>query len=274
MDFTAYLHRAVGAEFDVAFEHIGFWDLRIAVADGYRAGRLFIAGDAAHSHPPYGGYGVNSGLEDAVNLGWKLAAALQGWGGPRLLDSYSEERQPVFASTARDFIGASIRADRDFLAAFDPARDRAAFEAEWEARRNGARAEVGAFEPHYEGSPIVFGPPSGRSSAVGAHRFEARPGHHLAPLPLHPGRNAFEALGPGFTLISFAPEGAAAAEFARAAEALGVPLDVAPASDAGSRARYGAELILVRPDQFVAWASNGHAAEPRQILARAVGAAG
>ena len=80
-DFRQHLHAAAGAEFDVEFEHIGFWDLRFAIADAYRRGRIFIAGDAAHSHPPYGGYGVNTGLEDARNLGWKLAAVLQGWAG-------------------------------------------------------------------------------------------------------------------------------------------------------------------------------------------------
>ena len=80
-DFRRYLYAAVGDEFDVEFEHIGFWDLRVAIADQYRIGRVFIAGDAAHSHPPYGGYGINTGLEDAANLGWKLAATLQGWAG-------------------------------------------------------------------------------------------------------------------------------------------------------------------------------------------------
>src|SRR5690606_21055811 len=101
-DFRGFLHETVGAEFDIEFEHIGFWDLRFALADSYRAGRIFIAGDAAHSHPPYGGYGVNTGFEDARNLGWKLAAALQGWGSEALLDPYDSERQPVLASTARD----------------------------------------------------------------------------------------------------------------------------------------------------------------------------
>ncbi len=87
-DFRRYLYSAVGEEFDVEFEHTGFWDLRVATADQYRIGRVFIAGDAAHGHPPYGGYGINTGLEDAANLGWKLAAALQGWAGADLLDSY------------------------------------------------------------------------------------------------------------------------------------------------------------------------------------------
>ena len=84
------------------------WDLRIAVADRYQVGRAFIAGDAAHSHPPYGGYGLNNGLDDVANLGWKLAATLQGWGNDGLLQSYSTERQPVFMETGRDFIGRGL----------------------------------------------------------------------------------------------------------------------------------------------------------------------
>ncbi|MDP9096324.1 MAG: FAD-dependent monooxygenase, partial [Pseudomonadota bacterium] len=158
-DFRALLHRAAGAEFAVDIEHVGFWDLRVATADRYGAGRVFIAGDAAHSHPPYGGYGINTGFEDAANLGWKLAAVLQGWGGPGLLSSYEAERRPVFLSTASDFIERSIEADRQFLRTYDPAVDRNAFERHWTERGSGAKGEVNAFEPHYEGSPIVFGPP-------------------------------------------------------------------------------------------------------------------
>ncbi len=133
-DFHALLHRAVGQEFDLEFDHIGFWELRVAIADSYRAGRVFIAGDAAHSHPPYGGYGINTGFEDARNLGWKLAATLQGWGGDALLDSYDAERRPVFASTARDFIERFIEEDRAFLNAYSPDKDQAEFTPEMERR--------------------------------------------------------------------------------------------------------------------------------------------
>ena len=157
-DFRRLLHEATGAEFDVEFEHIGFWDLRFALAHSYRAGRVFIAGDAAHSHPPYGGYGLNSGLEDAVNLSWKLAATLQGWGQSGLLDSYDLERRPVFASTAREFIEKAILSDRDFLRKHNPARDRADFENAWRERQSAAPAEVDAFNPNYEGSRLVLGP--------------------------------------------------------------------------------------------------------------------
>lgn len=255
-DFRQYLHEAVGAAFDVEFEHIGFWDLRFALADTYRAGRLFIAGDAAHSHPPYGGYGVNSGLEDARNLGWKLAATLQGWGGAALLDSYDAERRPVFASTIRDFIAKSIETDREFLASHDPQRDLPEFEAQWQRRASGAVGEVHAFEPHYEGSPVVCGPAGTTGhggSAVGSHQFVARAGHHLAPATLSMGRNVFEALGDGFSLLAFGANPAHWQPFVAAAGALGLPLTVVQDTREGERERYRAGLVLVRPDQFAAW---------------------
>lgn len=273
-DFRGYLHQAVGEEFDVEFEHIGFWDLRIAIADRYRNGRIFIAGDAAHSHPPYGGYGVNIGLEDAANLGWKLAAALQGWAGAGLLDSYDEERRPVFASTARDFIENSIHSDREFLAGFDPVADRQAFEAEWRARASGARSEVNSFEPNYEGSSIIAGRPGAVCSAIGSHQFIARAGHHLAPLRLSSGRNVFEELGQGFVLLDLGAPEAAVGGLRRAAEARGVPLKLIHEDSAEARKFYEAALMLVRPDQFVAWTSDGDARDAAGIVDRAIGAGG
>lgn len=253
-DFKAYLHEAVGAPFDVEFEHIGFWDLRFMLATRYRQGRVFIAGDAAHSHPPYGGYGVNSGLEDARNLGWKLAATLQGWGSDRLLDSYDAERRPVFRSTIDDFIARSIETDRDFMETHDPGRDLAAFEQAWQDRAQGAVGEVHSFEPNYEGSPVVTDADAGAGhaspSARGSHVFDARHGHHLAPATLADGRNIYEALGPGFTLLA---AGADARAFRDAAAARSIPLTIVEEPAGGETARYGAPLVLVRPDQFVAW---------------------
>lgn len=253
-DFTAYLHRAVGAEFDVEFEHIGFWDLRVAIADSYRKGRVFIAGDAAHSHPPYGGYGINTGFEDARNLGWKLAATLQGWGGAGLLDTYDAERRPVFASTAKDFIEKAIESDRAFLETHDPECDRAAFEREWSARGSGARDEVNAFEPNYRGSPIVAGA-GGATNAIGGHSFTARAGHHLAPRRLSTGENLYERLGTGFTLLALGGNDGVE-RFRIAADEVGVPLTIVEDDAAGETADYGARFVLVRPDQFVAFAGD------------------
>lgn len=265
-DFQTMLQEVVGQPFELSIDHIGFWDLRVSIAERYRNKRVFVAGDAAHSHPPYGGFGINTGFEDARNLGWKLAATLQGWGGDGLLDSYDTERRPVFESTARDFIENFIDDDNTFLQTYDPARDRAAFEAAWFDRNKGAE-EVARFEPNYQGSPLVSGAP-GSPSARGDHRFEARGGHHLAPQTLSDGSNAFARLGTGFTLLAFGAPQAAVAEFQRAAEAMGLPLSLIqdPAPNA-----YGATLILVRPDHFVAWAGNNACADPGRILRQASG---
>jgi 2-polyprenyl-6-methoxyphenol hydroxylase-like FAD-dependent oxidoreductase len=270
-DFKACLEQAVGAPIDVDLDYIGFWDLRVAMADSYRSGDIFIAGDAAHSHPPYGGYGLNTGLEDAVNLGWKLAATLQGWGGPQLLDSYEAERQPVFASTARDFIEKSIAEDRDFLRGYDPAADAVAFTMALEARSQEARSEIDSFEPNYEASPIVFGPPGGVTSALGAHVFTARPGHHLAPAPLSAGGDVFERLGPGFTLLALDADASGPAVFQDAAVRLGVPLTVVVDTRQDRRALYRAAMVLIRPDQYVAWAGDEPPADAAAILSRATG---
>ena len=202
-----------------------------------------------------------------MNLAWKLDAALAGWAGPGLLPSYGAERRPVFASTARDFIESAIAADRDFLAAHDPARDPAAFAAAWAARAGGAVGEVHAFEPHYEGSPIVFGPPGAESSAKGAHRHEARPGHHLSPHRLPDGRGVPRSLEAGFTLLAFGADPKLVQGFRGEARRLGLPLAVIEAAPEGSP--YGAPAVLARPDQFVAWA--GEAGEPAAILSRAAG---
>ncbi|MCK2043087.1 FAD-dependent monooxygenase [Chromohalobacter sp. TMW 2.2308] len=275
-DFQGYVERAVGQTIDMEIRHRGYWDCRVAIADRYGSGRTFIAGDAAHNHPPYGGYGINTGFEDARNLGWKLTARLKGWGGPELLASYDTERRPVFWSTAKDFIEKSIETDRDFLATYDPATDLAEFKAVWSARARGAVNEVGDFQPNYRGSHIVAGPRDGAASAKGAHSFTARPGYHLAPRALPEGGTTHDRLGSGFSLIALG-QASAAARFAEDAARLHIPLTVIESAAPGEEdetADYGASLILVRPDQFVAWAGDTIPSDldANDILKLAIGA--
>ena len=273
LDPVALLHRAGGFPFACEIEHVGFWDLRVQVATVYRSGRAFIAGDAAHTHPPYGGFGLNNGLEDAVNLGWKLAAVLQGWGGEALLDSYSLERQPVFRDVGEDVIGGWIRDDRQVLETYRPEDDREEFARRFEEVTKGFGKRLRDFEPHYEGSPVVLGPPDGVSSAHGSHVFTARPGHHLPPQPLSGGGSVFEALGSAFTLLAFDAPEAAVAELEAKAAAEGVPLTVLRDTCEGGRQDYGARLVLVRPDQFVAWAGDVAPEDARAVLLTAAGLA-
>jgi 4-hydroxyisophthalate hydroxylase len=268
-DFHALLQKAAGFPFACDFDYVGFWELKIAVAETYQAGRIFVAGDAAHSHPPYGAYGLNNGLDDVVNLGWKLAAELKGWGSDALLATYSEERRPIFKETAEDFIEAGIRRDREFLRRHSPERDRAEFERALQEHINFSAPNVLTYEPHYEGSSIVFGPPGAASSARGSHMFKARAGHHLPPQLLSSGRNVFEELGSDFTLFTFHASEAAAMAFTVAAKALRVPLHIVRDSYEQGRRAYEAKFILVRPDRYIAWTADSPPPDPVAILGKA-----
>jgi hypothetical protein len=270
-DFLAPMRRAVGADFAAEFDYAGFWELRNAIADTYQAGCVFIAGDAAHSHPPYGGFGLNNGLEDSVNLGWKLAAKLKGWGGDDLLRSYTEERRPVFCEAAEDFIAARIRDDGEFLARYSPERDRREFEQAWAARESDLGARARSYAPHYEGSTVVAGPSGGVSGARGEHSFKARAGHHLAPQALSSGRNVFEELGHGFSLLAFDAPAADVARIAQAAKARAIPLKTIRDRYDGGREAYGSRLVLVRPDQFIAWAGDAAPADADALMRKITG---
>ena len=270
-DFKGFLAKVAGFPFELEFDYVGFWDLRIAVAEKYQVGRVFIAGDAAHSHPPYGGYGLNNGLEDARNLGWKLAAALQGWGGDKLLESYSLERMQIFKETARDFIAARIDAEAEFLERYDPDRDKAAFEHAWQDFDDFGSSRVMTYEPNYEGSPVVFGPPNGKSSAHGEHSFKARAGHHLTPQPLSSGRNVFEELGAWFTLLAFGADEKDVTGLEQAAQKTKMPLKIVRDRFDGGREAYEARLILVRPDQYVAWTGDRLTGDADALMERVTG---
>lgn len=269
MDAHAVLERAAGFPVAVDFRHLGFWDMRVDIADTYQSGRVFLAGDAAHSHPPYGAHGLNTGLEDAVNLGWKLAAVLRGWGGSGLLNSYTEERRPIFAETGQA-ITDGIDADRAFLARYSPHRDRPEFEQAWAGMTSGETPSA-SYEPHYEGSPIVWGVAGSTSGVHGHHTFEARPGHHLAPALLSSGRNIFEQLGGSSTLVAFSRDRAPVMAFRDAALALRMPLRVVVDTSDECRIAYGSRYILIRPDQYVAWTGSQLPTNAAALLRRVAG---
>ena len=266
VDIAALLHKAAGFEFPFEVDHLGFWDLRVQIAEKYQAGRVFIAGDAAHTHPPYGGFGLNNGLEDVTNLGWKLASVLQGWGGDALLDSYSTERQPAFHDVGENLIAAGIREEREFLRAHSPERDGAAFGPLFKHLADAFSRQNWAYETHYDGSPVVVAGPEGRSGALGSYEIAARAGHHLHPQVLSTGTNVYTELGPWFTLLALGQSGERGAEFDATARALGVPLKVIHDRDPVVRDAYQADMVLVRPDQFVAWTSNEEEQDPARVL--------
>lgn len=271
LDVHALVEQAAGFPVGCEFEHVGLWDMRVDIADTYRHGRAFIAGDAAHSHPPYGAHGLNTGLEDAVNLAWKLAAVLRGWAPARLLDTYTAERRPIIVETTEAIID-GIAGDGAFLERYSPLRDRSEFERAWGGRTVGETPSA-SYEPHYEGSPIVWGPAGSACGVRGHHALEARAGHHLSPALLSSGRNVFTELGRDYALIALTQDRAPVAAFQDAARDIAMPLRVVADTWDGARTAYGSRYILVRPDQHVAWAGNQPPSDPAELLRRVAGRA-
>ena len=196
-----------------------------------------------------------------------------GWGGPTLLDSYDAERRPVFASTARDFIARSIEADREFLAAFDPKRDQAAFERRWAARSTGAAGRGGRLRAELRGLADRLGRRGQRRAPLGTHRFAARPGHHLAPLTLSDGpERRSRHWGQASPCSRSTPPARPWTRFEAAAAAQERSTDRRARYKrrrAGERADGAA--VLVRPDQFVAWTVEDELDDAAEVLRRSVG---
>jgi 2-polyprenyl-6-methoxyphenol hydroxylase-like FAD-dependent oxidoreductase len=270
-DFHGLMERASGFTFDCEFDYIGFWALRVSVADTYRRGRAFLAGDSAHSHPPYGAFGLNSGLDDVANLAWKLSAALDGWGGEILLDSYSEKRRPIFWETGEKVIAGGIKEDGSFLVNNSPERDLGTFLEGWKQLEERESIKYTAYEPHYDGSNVVLGAPLQTTGVDALHSKRAQPGHHLAPQVLSSGKNIYEELGTGFTLMPFDSDETTIESFRKASQSTGVPLKIIEDTLEGGREGYESRLVLVRPDQYVAWAGNSQPDDMTALLHKVTG---
>lgn len=256
------------------------WTPHLLVAESYGRDRVWLAGDAAHQYIPTGGYGMNTGIGDALDLGWKLAALCGGFGGPGLAGSYDAERRPVGrrnreASARHTDVRIAIGGlYHEGLLAEGPAGDRARAEA-------GARiAALGNAENEswgiehgycYAASPLVWHEVGARAPDD-AVRYEPTtvPGVRLPSIVLGDGRFVHDLLGPWFTLLAVgcAPEEGLVAAAARR----GVPLAVLRLDDPAAEAVYGRDaLLLVRPDGHVAWRGRGAARDPAAIIARALG---
>ena len=280
IDARALVHRACGLEFDMEIVHADPWTAYRLVAARYGKGRVFLAGDACHLHPPSGGHGMNMGIGDAVDLGWKLAATLQGWGGPGLLDTYELERKPVHQRV--------IRAAMESYALVGNQLVREDIE-RGGSEGDRARRELGdmilkhklpefrslglVLGYRYRDSPIIF--PDGTAAApeqVTDYRPSAQPGCLAPHLWLEDGSSLYDHFGAGFTLLL---GGKArldhAAGLQRAATARGIPLAVFPVFEQGFAALYEADLALVRPDQHVAWRGDDLPADSAALLDRVRG---
>ena len=232
------VHGLIGEEVDVEIIATDPWQARMLLASDYRDGRLFVVGDAAHQNPPWGGHGFNTGVGDAVNLGWKLAAVINGWAPEPLLDSYAAERRPVEAQTIglaqSNMSAVSIDLSRELAA-----DTQAPVSAETIERIREAKS------PEFYANGLIFGygyTPDAALQTPTLADYEpiTAPGNRL-PHELLGGESLFDLLGREFTIIGPA---AAAAALIEAASAQRIPL---------THVKREGQLVLVRPDQHIAW---------------------
>lgn len=280
-DAQRVFNEALGQAIPIEVLSSGTWVAgHSLVAQRFRDGRVFIAGDAAHLFTPTGGLGYNTAVEDAVNLGWKLASVVRGAAPHALLDSYEAERQPLaFRNTgyARQFADSvGLFAATPLLEQATPAGD---------AERGRASVHLNAhvrlefnipgvtFGGRYDGSPIVVAdgsapPPDHPNAYVPTACPGGRPPHAWLP----DGRSLYDTFGPEWTLLALGPDAPDTAPFAAAAAWRGVSLQVVVLPDSALATQYAATLALVRPDQIVAWRGT-HADAADAILAVVTGGA-
>lgn len=263
---AAMVQQAIGAPLAVEVLARGTWTAgHSLVADRFRRGRVFIGGDAAHLFTPTGGLGYNTAIEDAVNLGWKLAAVLKGHASPRLLESYEAERRPLAVRNT-----AYAKGFADSLGLYEPPPEIEDETPEGQAARRRAgeyfqahgRAEFNipgiTFGGRYDDSPAIVAdgtalPPD----AANAYVPSACPGGRPPHLWLADGRSLYDLFGFEWTLLRL---GAARGEaFIRAAGIQKLELQVVDLALEEARELYAAELALIRPDQIVAWRGNSDA---------------
>ncbi len=279
-DIRDFIDKAVGVKFDYEILSVLPWTRRQLVAERYREGRVFVAGDSAHAMSPTGGFGMNTGIGDAVDLSWKMTAVMNGWGGEKLLDSYSAERRPVGERNVNEASGNLSRmlslGDNSALQDDTPegaaTRDRVGKEIsdamlrEW----NTLGIHLGY---QYDGLDILW--PDGTPAPpdeVMTYTQTARPGGRAPHVRLRDGRSTLDLFGRGFTLLRLGPDAPDTASMETAAEKIGLPLEVAALDEPDILAAYERKLILVRPDGHVAWRDDELPSDPAAVLDRLRGA--
>ena len=276
------LYGSIGAEIPVDFLGHQPWTAGAAlVAERFSDRRILLAGDSVHLFTPTGGLGMNTGIDDAANLSWKLAAILQGWGGRSLLESYDIERKPIAVrnTSAARAIAKQVGAlevppgiEDDTPAGAMLRQELGAQVATYlDTQFASIGVELGA---RYDGSPIVASERAAPTDSFLQYIPTAQPGgrapHAWIGSTRNIGSSLFDAFGSGFTLMRLGPKPPDGADFVAAASECWIPLKVLDVPAADIRDLYDADLVLVRPDQHVAWRGGAPVDGAKAIMSRVV----
>ncbi len=245
----SYLRKLAGCDFPYEIIDVSPWERRDFLARSYRQGRVMIAGDAAHEMSPTAGSGMHTGMCESVNLAWKLAALFDGWGGPRLLDSYEAECRPV----AGDYVALSTASFNNIVALPGATAFRNAVAADSSVPRGLSPPAQLKAQFCYEESPICVS--DGTPPLLGRARLapSARPGTRAPHCWIADGRSTLDLFGGGFVLVRFGAPDIDVNSLTTAASTRGVPLAIVDIDQAEAAVLYEKRLVLVRPDGHVAW---------------------
>jgi 2-polyprenyl-6-methoxyphenol hydroxylase-like FAD-dependent oxidoreductase len=251
----------------------------LQAAERYGLGRVWMAGDSVHQYIPTGGYGMNTGVCDAVDLAWKFAGVLQGWGGPQLLSSIEAERRPV-ALANREVAGRHMDVRIKIVERYSPVIHQDTAEAERARASYGEYIrELGNAENEalgielgyrYRNSPIVVTEPDEPAWDMLRYVPSTWPGVRAPHVFLDTGEAIFDLFGSGFTLLRFADIDVSS--LSSATSLRGVPFTVVDIHDANARRIYERDLVLVRPDQHVGWRGDAAPSDALSIIDRLRGA--
>jgi 2-polyprenyl-6-methoxyphenol hydroxylase-like FAD-dependent oxidoreductase len=278
LDPIAWLRRAMGRDdVDVEVLYILPWRRREQIAERFRVGRVLLAGDSVHAMSPTGGMGMNTGIGDAADLGWKLQAMLQGWGGEKLLDSYDIERKPVATMTAAwstdnfNLLKSVPNAPAILDETPEGERVRSRITEDFTAAVKASYWESSGIHMgyRYDDSPLVV--PDGTPAPLAQYKYvqTARPGARAPHAWLAHGYSTLDLFGRDFVLMRFpAAREADVTAFESAAALDRLPLSIARIDDPAISKVYEAPLVLVRPDGHVAW--RGASAEDAARIVRTV----
>ena len=274
IDAQDLFHRTVGADVGAEIVSVQEWWAGLAlVTDHYQKGRVYLAGDSVHLFTPTGGFGFNTGIDDAANLAWKLEAVCKGWAPPALIETYETERRPIGVRNTNE---SGLLAEQAATLEIPPhieedtpegEADRAAFRVELAKFREEFASLGIQLGARYDGSPLIVSdgaepPPDDPKKYVPSSVPGGRAPHYW----IGDRESLFDRFGPGFTLLRLGPDAPEAGGFAEAAAALGIPCCEVAVDEPGILELYEKPLALVRPDQHVCWRGDRAPDDPGAIL--------
>jgi 2-polyprenyl-6-methoxyphenol hydroxylase-like FAD-dependent oxidoreductase len=267
---AALIRKATGIDLPFTVLSSDEWVASRLIADKYRDRRVLLAGDACHLHPPFGGYGMNMGVADGVDLGWKIAASLQGWGGPKLLDSYELERKPVHNYVMDEAVANHALLGNQLWQEGMEDPTPGGEQLRSEVGKKISRAKIREFNTlgvllgyRYENSPVIVSDGTAAPITDFLNYVPcARPGCLAPHAWLHDGSSLYDHFGSGFTLLITACQSLDSDELSiaptidsliEAAVTLKIPLSIFRPQGTAIADLYRARYVLIRPDQHVAW---------------------